>query len=350
YTPFVLGWINFSVAIILFWRLSDKIPATSRIGLVGLGIFTAVGLVAGLTFAKPIIRFGEQARYTDKVIYEEQSRYQKLVITQWKNHYWLYLNGNLQLSTLDEALYHEPLVHPAMLLHGHPQRVLVLGGGDGFAVREILKHPTVEQVILVDLDPAMTELGLNHPAMTLYNGHSLEDPRVEIRNQDGFTYMEETLDFFDVILIDLPDPKSTDLARLYSREMYRLCERHLTPNGVLVTQAGSPYYATQAFRCIEATMASSGLSIVPLHNQVLSLGEWGWVLGQKGAGSDAVVKKRIQELSLPNSLSLQWLTEDALMAITLFGKDLLPVDSVEVNTIQQPVLHRYYLQGNWEIY
>ncbi|HAA13225.1 MAG TPA: polyamine aminopropyltransferase [Cytophagales bacterium] len=350
YTPFVLGWINFSVAAILFWRLADKIPTSSRRGLVSAGALVALGLLAGILFAKPIIRYGEQARYADKVIYEEQSRYQKLVITQWKNHYWLYLNGNLQLSTLDEALYHEPLVHPAMLLHGHPQRVLVLGGGDGFAVRELLKYPSVEQITLVDLDPAMTQLGLTHPAMTLHNGRSLEDPRVEVINQDGFTYMEASLDFFDVILVDLPDPKSTDLARLYSQEMYRLCARHLTPHGVLVTQAGSPYYATQAFRCIEATMASSGLAIVPLHNQVLSLGEWGWILGQKGATTGTEVKQRLQRITLPDSIPFRWLTQDALMAITLFGKDLLPVDSVSINTIQEPVLHRYYLQGNWELY
>ena len=350
YTPFVLGLINFTVAVLLFWRLRHHTAQNTRRTLGVLSVVILLGLGAGLIGARPLVRFGEQARYSDKVIYQEQSRYQKLVITQWKNHYWLYLNGNLQLSTLDEALYHEPLVHPAMLLHGHPQRVLILGGGDGFAAREVLKYPSVESITLVDLDPAMTELGRNHPALTQYNGRSLDDPKVTVLNQDGFTFMEQTLDFFDVILIDLPDPKSTDLGRLYSQEMYQLCARHLTPRGVLVTQAGSPYYATQAFRCIQKTMESVDLGVVPLHNQVLSLGEWGWMLGQKGVGPGDSVKAHLQHLSVPDSMAFVWLNDEALRAISLFGKDLQPVKAVEVNTIQEPVLHRYYLKGNWAIY
>lgn len=349
YTPFVLGFINFIVAVLLFFRLKLHFPQkiTRNLAIAGTLVFSV--LVIGVVFSQPIIRYGEQARYADKVIYEEQSRYQKLVITQWKNHYWLYLNGNLQLSTLDEALYHEPLVHPAMLLHGHAQRVLILGGGDGFAAREVLKYDQVESVTLVDLDPAVTRLGLEHPSLTQFNGLSLHDPRVQVLNQDGFTFMEETLDFFDVILIDLPDPKSTDLARLYSQEMYRLCARHLTPNGVLVTQAGSPYYATKAFRCIEKTMKSTGLQVAPMHNQVLSLGEWGWVLGQKTI-SDTAFSAHIKHLELPHNIKFNWLSPDAIQGLFLFGQDLIEVGPIDINTIQEPILHRYYLNGNWEIY
>ena len=350
YTPFVLGLINFTVAAMLFYRLRGHLELPTRrslaLGTVGVFLLLALGLVG----ARPLIMYGEQARYADKVIYQEQSRYQKLVITQWKNHYWLYLNGNLQLSTMDEFMYHEPLVHPAMLLQGHPQRVLILGGGDGFAVREVLKYPSVEQITLVDLDPAMTALGQTHPALTSYNGHSLDNPKVQVINQDGYTFLEETTDFFDVILIDLPDPKSTDLGRLYSVEMYRMCHRHLTPHGVLVTQAGSPYYATQAFRCIQKTMAAAEFAVVPMHNQVLSMGEWGWMLGQKGMGHADSVRAQLNRMPLPEGMPFRWMTPESLRAITLFGKDIFPVKSVEVNTVQEPVLHRYYLRGNWEIY
>ena len=154
------------------------------------------------------------ANILDKVIYAEQSQYQRIVLTQWKDDYWLYLNGNLQLSTIDEVMYHEPLVHPAMSLHQNPQNVLVLGGGDGCAVREILKYDTVENITLVDLDPAMTKLGAEHPILTDLNQNAFENPKVEVKNEDGFTFLSNNKDFYDVIIVDLPDPRTVELSRL----------------------------------------------------------------------------------------------------------------------------------------
>lgn len=350
YTPFILGAINFLVAVALYFMVSKELTPDARKKLT----FSAAGvgliLLAGVFLAKPIVLFGEQKRYKDQVIYERQTQYQKIVITQWQDDYWLYINGNQQLSTLDEVMYHEPLVHPAMKLNGHPQQVLVLGGGDGCAVREILKYPSVEQITLVDLDPVMTELGRTHPVFTRMNQHSLQNEKVKIINEDGFIFLEKTREYYDVIIVDLPDPKTVELGRLYSLEFYRLCKQHLRSHGVLVTQAGSPYYATKAFRCIEKTMAATGLQTAPLHNQVLTLGEWGWVLGVKN-DQEISLKEVLQSLHYED-INTQWLNHEAMSLMTSFGKDFFidARNSIEINTIQNPVLYRYYLDGNWSLY
>ncbi len=350
YTPFVLGITNFLVALLLLFFLWPSIAAGAKKKLFSLSLGVATILIAGLIFARPIILYGEQRRYKDKIIYEEQSRYQRIVITQWKDDYWLYINGNQQLSTLDEVMYHEPLVHPAMSLLPGPKQVLVLGGGDGCAVREILKYPEVDSITLVDLDPAMTKLGKTHPVLRQMNEDALHHPKVEILNEDAFHFLENTRQYFDVVIIDLPDPKTVELGRLYSMEFYKLAARQMRPHGVLVTQAGSPYFATKAFRCIDKSMQSAGFKTQPLHNQILTLGQWGWVLGVK-TDQEFDVRQRLRALSY-DGIATQWLNQEAMLLITAFGKDFFMAenDSIRINTIHDPVLYRYYLDGNWDIY
>lgn len=350
YTPFALGLVNFLVAALLLWQTRRDMLFKVRRNLFFMGIGVLFLIATGFVAAEPIVQYGEQARYKDKVVFADQSKYQKIVVTQWKDDYWLYLNGHQQLSSLDEWLYHEPMVHPVMRLSQNPRNVLILGGGDGCAAREVLKYESVETVRLVDLDPLMTELAQNHPIFTKMNGNALNDPKVEVINADAFTYLAEHLDFYDVMILDFPDPKGVELGRLYSRELYEQCYRLLRPNGLLVVQAGSPYYATRAFRCIEATLQASGFATQPLHNQVLTMGEWGWIVGSKGI-PQAQLKPRLQALDFED-IPTRWLNQEAMQLITSFGKELIPLDSgaVEVNTIHNPVLSRYYRNGNWELY
>lgn len=350
YTPFVLGLVNFLVAcmlIIVLWKLFS--PADKKT-FIPSGIVVLVMLLGGLLAAKPIIMYGEQARYKDKVVYTKQTKYQRIVMTQWKDDYWLYLNGNQQLCTRDEVMYHEPLVHPAMTLHPHPVNILILGGGDGCAAREILKYPTVETVKLVDLDPDMTKLGQTSPILTQLNNNSLNDNKVTIENADGFNYVQQTKESYDVIIIDFPDPRSVELGRLYSYEFYSNCYRLLRPQGIVITQAGSPYFATKAFECIQKTMAEAGFNTLPLHNQVITLGEWGWSMGQKQSPyPDLQQTLRKLQFSVPT----QWIDNEAMQLITSFGKTSYLTkdsDSVEVNSIHNPVLYKYYLKGNWDLY
>jgi len=350
YTPFVLGFVNFSVAIVLYFILYPKLIGGSKISL---NLFTGgilVALVAGFFLADPIIFFGEQRRYKDKIIYEEQSRFQKIVITQWKDDYWLYINHNQQLSTIDEVLYHEPLVHPAMNMLKAPTDVLVMGGGDGCAVREILKYPSIENIIVVDLDPAMTNLGKTHPVLVNLNQGALNNEKVKIINQDGFNFMANHDKFYDAVIIDLPDPKSIDLGRLYSYEFYQMVKRRLRPQGVMITQAGSPYYATKAFLCIDKTIQAAGFTTAQMHNQILTMGEWGWIIGVKSE-QDLNLKEKLRQLSF-NHINTAWINNEAMQLMTSFGKTIYtkPVDSIKVNKVHDPILYRYYLNGNWDLY
>ncbi|MBL6447121.1 polyamine aminopropyltransferase [Fulvivirga sp. 29W222] len=350
YTPFILGSINFMVACGLFLMLRSSLGSRLKLKLSGMSFLVFAMLVVGFVFAKPIIDYGEESRYQDKIVYQEQSKYQKIVITKTREDFWLFINGNQQLSSVDEVMYHEPLVHPVMKLSKTPQQVLVMGGGDGGAVREILKYDQVEQVTLVDLDPAMTRLGQEHELLLRMNKNALNHRKVDIINTDGFKYLEDCRQYFDVIIVDLPDPKTVELGRLYSYEFYRLCFSKLRPNGLIITQAGSPYYAARAFNCIEATMQAAGFATVPLHNQVLTLGEWGWVLGSK-VGSTEEIKNALQRLKY-SDIETQWINHDAMTLITSFGKEIFPDGqrTVEVNKVHNPVLYKYYLKGKWDLY
>lgn len=349
YTPFALGIVNFLVALIVFFRFKDKLTSKIYFNLkIGLSA-TFILLIIGLSFTNPVIKWGEQKKYKDKIVYAEQSKYQKIVITEWKNEHWLYLNGNLQFCTLDEKMYHEVLVHPIVKLHAKPQRILVLGGGDGCAVREILKYKNVEKIDLVDLDPIMTDLGKNHPILIEANLGSLNSKKVTIHNKDAYIFLEQnTTDFYDIIIADLPDPRNIELGRLYSKEFYTLCYRKLRPNGFIITQAGSPYFATKAYECINKTIESAGFTTAKLHNQIISMGEWGWILGTKKKLEPGILKKRLKSLEFENT---NWLNNEAMQLITSFGKDFYAIKGeVEVNSVHNPVLYKYYLKGNWDLY
>lgn len=353
YTPFILGLINFAVAILLLQSVFKFLTPSQKKLFIVFGIITTIFIMGGIFIAKPVILYGEQQRYKDKVIFEAQSRYQRIVITQWKNDYWLYLDGHLQLCTADEVMYHEPLVHPALSLHQNPQKVLILGGGDGCAAREVLKYNSVQKITLVDIDPKMTELASTNPILTKLNRNSLLNPKVEVINTDAFRFMDTTQSYFDVILIDLPDPKSIELGRLYSYEFYKLCKRHLREGGILVTQAGSPYFASNAFVCIQKTLEAAEFTVVPMHNQVLTMGEWGWMLGVNDTVDIQTVKRKILSLTYDN-IETRWLNHEANMALISFGKILYPshnsLDTIQTNTLNNAILHKYYKNGNWELY
>jgi spermidine synthase len=350
YTPFILGFINFSVAIVLLTVLWKELNQSVKKRLSSANVAVMILLIGGALNANTVIAHGEEMRYKDRVIYSRQTKYQKIVITQSNTDFWLFINGNQQLSTVDEVMYHEPLVHPLMKLYPNPRDILILGGGDGCAAREILKYPGVENITLVDLDPEMTRLALEHPVLSEINQQALKNDKVTIINEDGYTYLENNEQFFDVIIIDLPDPKTIELGRLYSYEFYKLCFKSLRVNGLIITQAGSPYFGARAFKCIDKTMEEAGFTTVPLHNQVITLGEWGWVAGAKSLGKQQF-KNALQGLDFKN-IPTRWINKEAMTLITSFGKDFTreTMDSVEVNRIHNPVLFNYYMKGDWDLY
>ncbi len=351
YTPFVLGSINLAVAFLLLNIFPIQKKRRKKLILNIVGAVLAGIIIIGALSAQKLILYGEQKKYKDKIVYYDQTRYQQIVITQWKDNYWLYLNNNLQFSSFDEALYHEVLVHPAMQLTPHPGKVLVLGGGDGCAVREILKYPEVSSITLVDIDPEMTNLAREHPVMLHINDGSLNNQKVTIINADGYSFVEKNNEQFDVIIIDLPDPRSVELARLYSLEFYMMCYQHLFPEGTIITQAGSPYYAARSFKCIDKTLGTAGFSTLKMHNQILTMGEWGWVLGKKQTLDRETAIEALQNTNF-EELQTHWLNKEAICYITSFGKNFFGAsdDPVQINKIFNPVLYRYFLSGSWDVY
>jgi len=205
---------------------------------------------------------------------------------------------------------------------------------------------------MVDLDPKMTDLGTNHPVLLNINKGSMNSDKLQVLNMDAYIYLEQNnSEFFDIIIADLPDPRNIELGRLYSHEFYSLCNRKLRPNGFIITQAGSPYFATKAYNCIGKTMQSAGFNTINLHNQVLSMGEWGWILGAKNKNiSTDLLKEKLQNITFKN-VQTNWINNEAMQLITSFGKDFFkPNDSIEINKVHNPVLYKYYLDGNWDIY
>ncbi|GJL77173.1 MAG: polyamine aminopropyltransferase 2 [Nitrospinaceae bacterium] len=349
YTPVLLGGINLLVAGLILWKFSGLLNWANILKVLFLAMIIVVAGAAG--FAKPIILYGEQHKYKDKIIYAEQTRYQKIVITQWKKDHWLFLNGSIQFSTHDEHRYHEPLVHPAISLIKERRDVLVLGGGDGLAVRELLKYPDVEQITVIDLDPAMTRLAKSHEILLAINEGALNDPRVQVINQDAYQFIQNSRDLYDAIIVDLPDPKSISLSFLYSLGFYELSRKHLKPFGVLVTQSTSPVYSPEAFLCIKKSMEAAGFSVVPYQNSIPTMGTWGWNLGVK---KEAMPADRLKEnlLNLEFSgLQTRFLNKDAMTSMAHFGKGLFEKsEGVEVNTQFNHIILKYYRKGDWDIY
>ena len=349
YTPIVLGAINLAVATIFFIQFRGL---TKNRKLISGGFLVVPALLALLAFlAEPVVLFSEQQNYRDKVVFQQQTPYQRIVLTRWKDHHWLYINGNEQFSSFDEERYHEPLVHPAMYAAASTKHILILGGGDGLAVREILKHDGVEKITLVDLDPAMTTLGKENPLFVQLNKNSMNDGRVHIENKDAHVFLRETNEMFDVIIIDLPDPNSVDLARLYTRQFYTLAGKHLSSGGAMVTQATSPFFSRKAFLSILKTMRSSGLPAAAYHNHIPTLGEWGWVLGIKAPAtrSDSSLSQALSKITVKHPM--RFLNDGTLNAMFQFGNETMrDFDQLNINDELDLSTYHYYRNGEWDFY
>jgi spermidine synthase len=337
-TACFVGLLNIGVAA---WNVTVFRPQLRRPGaLLALCGAITLALAAAFTYSVRAIGLLESRLYEDQIVYTAQTRYQRIVITRWRDDVRLYLDGNLQFASTDEYRYHEALIHPALSMAPAKGEVLVLGGGDGLAIREILKHSTVERVTLVDIDPAMTRLGQTYPALTLLNQRALSDPRVRLVHQDAYKFLEQHSQLYDVIVSDLPDPNSDVLAKLYSREFYRLVHRHLAASGLFVTQATSPLFAREAFWCIENTIQEAGLHTAPYHAYVPSFGEWGFVLAAPHA---------IQRSRLSVTVPTRFLTAESMRQMFVWGKDTAAVP-VDVSTLDRPTVLHYYLNDwkQWE--
>ncbi len=331
-TGFLLGILNLLVGF-MAWYLFRELLGKIYIVIIPL-IGTA--LLTGLFHSQDLTSFIESKLYRSPIIYSEQTPYQKLVATSSKGRIQFYINGAIQFDTLDEYRYHESLVHPVMGSVRAHENILIIGGGDGMSLREVLKYPDVSRITLVDLDPAMTKLFRDNPAFSAINGQSFHDKRVKVVNEDAWKFLENASELYDVIIIDLPDPDNLSLGRLYSQTFYTLVAAHLSRMGAMVTQSTSPLYSRRAFWCIEKTIESTGLKTIPYHTYVPSFGEWGFVLA---SGYDI-------PLRAPGEIKgLRYLSRDMLDTMLLFPADMEKLD-VEINRLSD---HRliYYYEADW---
>jgi spermidine synthase len=335
------GALNLAVAGLSLWIFREQASRTQA--LVWAVAFAAT--LAGIWKAEQLVSVAEADLFEDDIILSEATPYQQITVTRFKDRVRLFLDHSIQFDTLDEHRYHESLVHPAMALAPRRNQVLILGGGDGMALREVLRWPEVEKVTLVDLDPRVTELFRDQPQLAALNGGVLADPRVSVQNLDAWRFVTETSQSYDIIIADLPDPKNLALSKLYTRQFYGTVMERLSAQGVFVTQAGSPLFARRAYwsvvHTLEATrnpVAPTGaLWVQPYHAYVPSFGDWGFVMA-------AQQSLRPRRLMLPEGL--KFLTDANWRAAQVFGGDTGRI-AAEVNTLQSHALAGYYQDG-WD--
>ena len=330
----LFGIINVAVALWSTFLFANQIAKASTLRVVCLVVL--VGLSVGLAEANHITTAAEDNIYADEIILARDTRYQHIVLTRFKDDIRLFLNSHLQFSSRDEYRYHEALVHPGLSAIPAPRRVLVLGGGDGLAVREILKYPQIETVTLVDLDPEMTRLFSSYPMLTALNQKSFSSPKVHIINADAFPWVDANRESFDFMVIDFPDPTNYSLGKLYTTTFYKAAARHLSAQGLMVVQSTSPMFARDSYWCIAETLKQAGLRIFPYHVYVPSFGEWGFVI----AGN--------RDYQPPTSLpsGLRFMNVPGLSALFQFPPDMAPLP-MPPNRLNDQLLVRLYDQ-DWK--
>ena len=288
---------------------------------------TIVALLLAFVGADHVTTWAEDRFYADHVLYSASTPYQRVVVTASAQGVRLFLNGNLQFHSRDEYRYHEALVHPAMAGQGAPKQVLVLGGGDGMAAREILKYPSVERVTLVDLDAHVTQLFSTQPLLRELNHDSLLSPKLKVINADAYAWLEANTGSYDVIVVDFPDPTNFSIGKLYTTSFYRLVDQHLSASGYAVVQTTSPLIARKSFWTVATTLEAAGLTTTPYHAHVPSFGEWGFILASR------------RPYRMPTALpaGLRFLSPADLPTLFDFPLDMARVPT-EVNRLSNQVL------------
>ncbi|MAD03476.1 MAG: spermidine synthase [Pseudoalteromonas sp.] len=354
---------NIIAGLVFLWRYHQHVRFAKLLLVchVLLLMFFALVLVLGTSWMKNL----SNVLYKDKVIYSQATKYQHLVLTERLSRNQpnaitdLYLNGRLQFSSVDEQIYHSMLVYPAMLASNRHDRVLIIGGGDGLALRDVLKWP-VKHVTLVDLDGQLLNLFGNEVGeydapeeirtrLTALNKHSMSDPRADIRIADAFLEVEAMLAKgmrFDTILIDLPDPNHPDLNKMYSDYFYNHVRQLLAPDGAVAVQSTSPYHAKKAFLSIAKTMKAAGFGYVEQYQQnIPSFGQWGWTIATTAGKSASQRIRETNELPVPS----RWVSKEYLLASFVFPNHFFEqVNTIEVNRLGSGTLYDYYRQA-WQV-
>ena len=333
-SSFAIGLINIFTALINIHFFKAFLTKPRLMQGISLGVLSM--LVLFTVFGTRLSSYAEQHLYFDQVIYKKQTKYQRIVLTQSQTDpdKRLYIDGHIQFSSRDEYRYHESLVHPLMSIPGKRDNILVLGGGDGLAIRELLKYEDIELIHLVDIDAEMTRISSTLPMLTKLNKHSLDDKKVTVFNQDAFSFINQAGIAYDRVIIDMPDPHNEAINKLYSKEFYTMIRKRLSSNGIVVTQSSSPFFTPRTFWCIEKTLDYVFDDTLSFHASIPSFGIWGFHLA--GASNQ-----------IPNTFNFnvktRFINEDVMNAAMIFADDIAKID-VPVNSIMEPKLYQLYLQ------
>lgn len=335
-SSFAIGLLNFIVGllnVVVFWNVLKNPRRYMMVCLAGI-----VMLTGGMIYGSAVTSFAEGRLFADTIIHRQQTPYQRIIVVrnELTGKVRLFLDGHLQFAEVDEYRYHESLVHPVMSLPGARERILILGGGDGMAAREIFKYDAVKQIDLVDIDPAMTKLCRELEPIAKLNERSLDDPRVKVHNTDAFNWVQTHADTYDRIIIDLPDPHNEALSKLYSVEFYKLVKRSLRGStGAFVTQSTSPFFTREAFRSIGLTVEAAGFATHQYQVLVPSFNAWGFTLGS----STPDAQKQF-DVTVPT----KFVTNEVLVASAIFPPDT-QTKIAKVNSVFEPTMYDMYLKG-----
>ncbi len=333
-TSLLIGIVNIAVAIVILVRI--EYPGKKKYDLL-LPILSIFLLVFLAVKSGTIENFLQKRLYQDDIVFSERSKFQQIVLTRSGNDFRLYLDGSLQFSTYDEYRYHEMLVFPPLyLLDQSSADVLVLGGGDGIAVRELLRSEKVNKITLVELDQKMISLAKNNSSLKMINRQALENGRVETVVTDAFDFLLVSKKKFDIIIADFPDPHDEVIAKLYTREFFRLMKRSLKTDGIFVTQSTSPLFARDAFWSINKTVRTSFKTVIPYHVFIPTFGDWGFNM--------ATDRKIDVSKMKTEKIDFRFFSHQAFLNSLYFPPDSAEVD-VAINTFNRPLLYRLYIKG-----
>ncbi|MBL4786572.1 MAG: polyamine aminopropyltransferase [Cohaesibacteraceae bacterium] len=333
-SSFAIGLINISVAIVNVIWLREHLRHPRAVLYVAIGVLVA--LVALTVSATRITAFAQQHLYFDQIVWQKQTQYQSLVVT----NYWqrpdlrLFIDGHLQFSEMDEHRYHESLVHPVMSWSGKRENVLILGGGDGLAAREVLKYPDVKRIDLVDLDPEMTKLGQTFAPLVALNKNSMHSPIMHVTNEDAFVFIRKTKRLYDRIIIDFPDPHNEAISKLYSIEFYQMLSQKMRPDAIMVSQSSSPFFARDTYWSIAQTMRRIFPVITSYHTTIPAFGVWGFHLARKSPVG--------QLGQFPEGLA--FMSKRVFDAAQVFASDISARENLKENSIFEPGLYATYLK------
>ncbi len=335
-SSFLFGLLNTMVAVWTIRLFKSELPWLSL--LYSFAIAVAGVLVCGFVFSEQLTSWAESTAYPDPIILSTSTPYQRILITNSGKDIRLFLNGNLQFSSRDEYRYHEALVHPVTAAMHSLHNVLVLGGGDGMAVRELLKYPSIKSIVLVDLDRKMTNMFKEQALLSRLNNRSLSASRVSIITDDAFVWLRRCTQRFDLAIVDFPDPSNFSLGKLYSQTFYKTLKTVLNRDGAVVVQSTSPYYAKNSYWCVVDTLKSAGFQTLPYHAYVPSFGDWGYVIGTLSTFTPAS--------QYPPGL--RYVNSATFAQMLTFAPDMLPTTHVVNRLNNQALVHLF--ESEWGEY